>query len=358
MSYTEALLAASEDQNLTVTTLSTGLINKTFKVSILTTGSAFLLQEINRHVFPEPESLQDNYEKIWSHLQYGATPQTIPFPTTIPAPRSFLDGSFLFVDSQQKCWRLFEFIDKAVTIETPVNSDQAKKVAQTFGALTASFKNFESELLHKTIPGFHDLTLRFDQFQHSLHSRDFERLLKAAPIVDQLKKRERYVSLFEVMTSSEEFEKRLMHHDAKISNILFEEETGNVICAVDLDTCMSGYFFSDLGDMIRSMAASENEQSVGFNEIKIRKEYYDAIVSGYLSVMNELLTDAEKKYIHYAGLLMIYMQALRFITDYLNGDKYYRTDYPDQNSDRAKNQFLLLEQLENFLGEHYELKIS
>ena len=159
------------------------------------------------------------------------------------------------------------------------------------------------------------------------------------------------------MTESEEFEKRVMHHDAKISNILFSEETGQVICPVDFDTCMPGYFFSDLGDMIRSMACSEGENNTNYSEINIRKDFYEAILDGYMEVMQELLTDAEKKHIHYSGLLMIYMQALRFITDYLNGDLYYRTDYPEQNFDRAMNQLTLLQRLEEFLQTEYDFKM-
>ena len=148
-----------------------------------------------------------------------------------------------------------------------------------------------------------------------------------------------------------------MHHDAKISNILFSEETGQVICPVDLDTCMPGYFFSDLGDMIRSMACSEDESSSNFSEINIRKDFYESIVDGYMEVMQKLLTDSEKKFIHYSGLLMTYMQALRFLSDYLNGDMYYRTTYTEQNFDRAKNQLTLLQRLETFLSENYGIHV-
>jgi Ser/Thr protein kinase RdoA (MazF antagonist) len=147
-----------------------------------------------------------------------------------------------------------------------------------------------------------------------------------------------------------------MHHDAKIANVLFSNKTGKVICAVDFDTVMPGYFFSDLGDMIRSMVCSEDENSLHFNKIKIRKVFYEAIVSGYLMKMGKQLTDAEKKHIHYAGLLMIYMQAFRFLTDYLNGDVYYKINYPEHNFERAKNQLTLLQRLEDFLAVHYHLK--
>jgi hypothetical protein len=120
---------------------------------------------------------------------------------------------------------------------------------------------------------------------------------------------------------------------------------------------MPGYFFSDLGDMIRSMACSYDENSTEFDKITIRKKFYNAILEGYLMVMNKQLTDSEKKYIHYAGLLMIYMQSLRFLTDYLNGDIYYQISYPEQNFNRATNQLTLLGQLEKFLAAEYSFTV-
>lgn len=147
-----------------------------------------------------------------------------------------------------------------------------------------------------------------------------------------------------------------MHHDAKISNILFDS-SGKVICPVDLDTSMPGYFFSDLGDMIRSMVASQDEKDKELDKLYVRKEFYEAILDGYLSILENQLTEAEKKYIHFAGLAMICMQALRFLTDYLDGDIYYRIEYPEQNYDRAKNQLALLQKLEEFLEKQYGFSI-
>ncbi|HEY6063580.1 MAG TPA: aminoglycoside phosphotransferase family protein, partial [Chitinophagaceae bacterium] len=337
--------------------VTAGLINQTYKVIIRDNGYKFLLQQINRDVFPAPEKVQANYEKIWSYMYDEGPPPDISNPLLIPKPLNFLDDTKLFCDSHNRYWRKFEFIDGAQTFYNATNSIQARTVANVFGSITASFEFFDLNKLYITIPGFHDLSLRFRQFKQSLHKKNYERLQKAASIINQLKEKEHYASFYEVITASEEFGKRLMHHDAKISNILFSEETGQVICPVDFDTCMPGYFFSDLGDMIRSMACSEGENSSNYNEINIRKDFYESILDGYIEVMHELLTDSEKKYIHYSGLFMIYMQALRFLSDYLNEDNYYRTTYPEQNFVRAKNQLTLLQRLEEFLSVHYQFKI-
>ncbi len=349
--YSEALAAVNILDDSTVVSLSSGLINQTYKVTLHSNGSKFLLQQINESVFAEPGELQLNYETIWSWLEERKNKKAAPL--IIPRPLRFPGGSNLFCDSDKRYWRMVEFMEGTQTLAVAANPDQAGKVAETFARFTASFESFDISSLAITIPGFHDLSLRYRQFQSSLHSKNYERLLSAALLVEELKKREHYASFYEVMTGSDSFIQRVMHHDAKISNILFDEETGNVVCPVDLDTCMPGYFFSDLGDMIRSMACSEDENSTDFETIHIREDFYRAVLDSYLDKMSDHLTGTEKKYIHHSGILIIYMQALRFLSDYLDGDTYYRTDYPGQNLDRAKNQIALLQQLETFLRQHY-----
>ena len=350
--YQEALDAfANPFHEFSIEPIQAGLINRSFKVTSKLNGYSFLLQEINKNVFPEPGHVQSNYELLWKHLQS----EKIPF--VIPQPKYFPDDSALYCDSHDNYWRVFEFIYDGQTFKTAQTADQAHMVAQTFGSFTASFEDLDLSMLHITIPDFHNLSARYRQFQQSIHSGHYERLIKAADIINELKNRERYASFFDVLTESDAFRKRVTHHDAKIENVLFDATTGNVICPVDFDTVMPGYIFSDLGDMIRTMSCCKDENSIVVKEVSIRKDFYDAIVSGYLSVMEHQLSDAEKKYLHFSGLMMTYMQALRFLTDYLSGDIYYKTDYREQNLDRAKNQLILLKNLEEFLQQEYQFKI-
>ena len=350
--YQEALDAfSSPPQDYTVEPLNGGLINHSYKVTSKANAGAFVLQQINEKVFKDPEMVQRNYELLWKYLKK----EHIPF--TMPAPKYFVDKSPFFTDRHQHYWRIFEYMPGTVTKNIAETPDQSKAVAETFARFTAAFRNFESNVLHTTIPNFHNLSYRYKQFNTALHSGNFDRLATAALLVDELKKRERYVSFYEVLTESEEFKLRVMHHDAKIANILFDKDNGNVVCPVDFDTAMPGYYFSDIGDMIRTMACTQDENSTAIAELAIRKSYYEAIVSGYLSIIEYQLTPAEKKYIHYAGIIMIYMQSLRFLSDFLNGDKYYKINYPLQNYDRARNQITLLQQLENFLAANYQFKV-
>lgn len=329
--------------------LSGGLINHTFKVESKL-WPPFLLQQINQHVFTTPEDVQENYIHLVDFAEFEFTGLKLPLPNYYDSMKS------LYIDNAGNFWRAFEFIEDGKMLGIAEKPSQAKATAKTFAKFTAAYDDFNIDLLQETIPDFHNLSFRYTQFEESLNGEEYERMQKAMPLVEELKQRERYNFFYKEISESDEFPKRVMHHDAKIANILFSKTTGKVICPVDFDTSMPGYFFSDLGDMIRSMACSLDETSIDFDKITIRKEFYNAIVEGYLSVMEKQLTASEKRYIHYAGLLMIYMQALRYMADYLNGDLYYKINYPEQNFDRAKNQLILLKKLEEFLEKEFQFK--
>jgi len=199
------------------------------------------------------------------------------------------------------------------------------------------------------IPQFHDLAYRYDQFQTALSNGLPERIHSTQSLIEGLIARIKYVTFYEQMLYDPEFHLRMMHHDAKLSNVLIDSKTGKWICPIDLDTVMPGYFFSDLGDMIRSLCNTQAEDSIDPLHQQLRTDIYQALVQGYLLGMGDALTPTEQTHIHFAGPIMIYMQTLRFLTDHLNGDSYYRIDRPGQNLDRANNQFTLLNQLEQYL---------
>jgi thiamine kinase-like enzyme len=329
--------------------IKNGLINHSYKISC-ESGPTFLLQQINNKIFNKPQDVQENYFTIWHFAEFKFT------GLKLPAPYYCDKKTTLFIDSNENYWRAFEFISDATTLNIPKNPQQAKATAKAFAKFTAAFREFDIDQLKTIIPHFHDLSFRFEEMEQAEKGDLYERIAKAQPLLRELKERERYRHFYDIITGSHEFPLRVMHHDAKISNVLFSKTTGRVICPVDFDTVMPGYFFSDLGDMIRSMAGNYDENYLHCEKIRIRKNYYDAIISGYLSVMGKFLTDSEKKYIHYAGLLMIYMQAMRFLTDFMRGGIYYKVEYKGQNFDRALNQLTLLKRLEEFLKNEFDLR--
>lgn len=337
-----------EQDSVQVKQIGNGLINHSYQISCRQDPD-FFLQRINTAVFDKPEWLQQNYMEIWQYAEFEFT------GLRLPAPIHTVHRRTVFRDNYGQYWRAFEFIENAKTISTAEKPAQAKATARAFARFTLALEEMNTGLLKEVIPGFHDLGLRYRQFETSLQTELYERMAVAADLVKELKKRERYCHFFEIITSADEFPLRVMHHDAKISNVLFHEKTGKVICPVDYDTVMPGYYFSDLGDMIRSMASAAGENHSA--EPVIRKAFYEAIISGYTDVLGGILSSSERKYIHAAGLLMIYMQSLRFLTDYLNGDTYYQVNHEGENLERARNQLALLKNLEIFLQKEYQFVI-
>lgn len=349
ISYTPDLPEHSAGK-ITVEPIGGGLINHTYKITS-ELKPPLLLQQLNKNVFIKPKDVQDNYILISQYAEFEFTGLRLPYPKYINNKES------LFIDETGNYWRAFEFIEEGFIYTVADNPLQASAVARTFAKFTAAYSEFNTGLLKTVIPDFHNLSFRYQQFENSLQTEQYERMHKALPLIEELKQRERYKHFYELITeSAAEFPQRVMHHDAKITNVLFDKKNKKVICPVDFDTVMPGYFFSDLGDMIRSMVCDKDENSADFDGLSIRKDFYDAILSGYMRGIQDELTASEKKYIHYPGILMLYMQALRFLTDYLTGDLYYHISYPEQNFNRAKNQLILLQKLEEFLLHHYQFK--
>ena len=182
------------------------------------------------------------------------------------------------------------------------------------------------------------------EFLQALENGNRQRIAESADLISSLTQHVNIVTEYGNIKTNPEFKLRVTHHDTKISNVLFNPD-GKGICVIDLDTVMPGYFISDMGDMMRTYLSPVSEEEKDFERIAVRDDFYKAIVKGYYSEMKNELTETEKKYFFYAGTFMIYMQALRFITDYLNDDKYYGAKYPRHNYVRAKNQLVLLERL-------------
>ncbi|HEY4877277.1 MAG TPA: phosphotransferase, partial [Puia sp.] len=195
-----------------------------------------------------------------------------------------------------------------------------------------------------------------EQFENAVDESSIILLSKATHIISELRQRKNLVDFFQSTQNNPAYPNRVMHHDCKITNILFDKKTEQVICPVDMDTVMPGKFFSDLGDMIRTMICTVDENSSDWEVIEIRPTFYKAILEGYLKGIGNIFSAEEIKNIHYSGLILIYMQSMRFVTDFLQSDIYYKINYPEQNLNRALNQLILLEKLKEFLEKEYRFK--
>lgn len=329
---------------LSVEKIGNGLINHSWKLEF-TAMPALFLQCINQVVFTDPFAIQNNYMRLWEHKA----------GFRLPEPFYFSPGQALFRDPRGDYWRAFSFIPGTVSFSTAASPAMATETALAFAGFTAAFCRLDLRQLATVIPAFHDLGKRFSGFKASLETPAPGRETGTEMISRELLGRENYVTLFSFIRDSGLFPERVMHHDAKIGNVLFDADTGKLSAVVDYDTVMPGFFYSDLGDLVRSMTCQEDENNNGVPVI--RKDFYEAIINGYTEGLDGVLTTDEKKWIHAPGLLLTYMQALRFLTDHHLGDLYYQVQYPGQNLERARNQFGLLKGLEQFLSEAYGFTI-
>ncbi|MFM6925696.1 MAG: phosphotransferase enzyme family protein [Ferruginibacter sp.] len=315
-----------------------GLINATWKIADELGTPKYILQKINQQVFKHPDDIAFNIRLIDNYLKTHFSDYLFvsPVVTTRGEELVHADDSF---------YRMFPFIAGSHTIDVVEKPQQAYEAAKQFGRFTKFLSGFNASALKITLPDFHNLTLRYQQFESALEKGNPQRIAESKDLVATIKQNKRIVDEFEL--HKEKFKLRVTHHDTKISNVLFDEKEQG-FCVIDLDTVMPGYFISDVGDMMRTYLCPVSEEEKNFSKVIIRKEFYDAIVDGYLSEMGVELTEIEKQYFNYAGEFMIYMQAIRFLTDHLNEDTYYGAKYEGHNFVRAGNQVTLLQKLQEF----------
>lgn len=329
---------------LQVEKLSNGLINHTYKTTF-PDGEVFLLQSINTTVFKDPDILQWNYQKIRQHFLKENSYR-------LPGILKTRDGDLLYKGNNY-VWRCFEYIKNTYSPMISSTPDQAWLVASCFGNFSAKLFNLDPGEIQTVLPGFHDLALRFSQFTAALRGTTESRRQAAASLISQALEQEYLVDFYKkVQADPRNFPLHILHHDCKIANILFKNEDNKIYCPIDLDTTQPGLFFSDIGDMIRSMVPNFPENHPNANELVIRGDFYEAIREGYLDSMHAHLAAEEMAQIDMTGKVIVYMQALRFLTDYLNQDVYYQISYPEQNLDRAANQFKLLQLLIQYIEGH------
>ena len=310
-----------------------GLIHKTFVVE-KDNEKVFILQEVNTGVFKWPENIADNVNLLSNWLLKSNSDTILPSPLKTKDNRNFHVEKGIY-------FRLIPFVKGSHSINQCDEPDQAFEAAMQFGNFTASFRAFDVRQLKDSIIDFHNLTFRWKQFRDALINGNQDRIRQTSSIISQMEAEFNIVAFYEKILASGSFKSRVTHHDTKISNVLFNHSNKGV-CVIDLDTVMPGYFISDLGDMFRTYLSPANEEETDVGLVEARREYYLAIVEGYKEKMSDQMTEEELTHLHYAGDFMIYMQALRFFTDYLNDDKYYHINNPENNLHRTVNQLKLL----------------
>ncbi len=311
--------------------IGNGHINNTYKLTVDT--ESYVLQEINSKVFKNPQLIIDNTIIISEYLKTNFDDYLFIHPIKT------IENQAVFIENG-RYWRLVNYI-QGESIEKANNEHQVYEAAKQYATLTKVLKDCKIDNLQQTIPHFHDLLYRYDLLLDAIHNANPIRYKKVSKLLAIAQSHDPILIHYKHLIQHNLLPIRIMHHDAKIGNILFDDYFCG-ICVVDIDTLIPGNIISDIGDMMRTCLSPVDESSVEFEKIESRLTYFEAIIRGYFETLNDEISTIEVNNIVFGGKYMVFMQAIRFLTDYLNNDQYYPIQYATQNYNRAKNQFILL----------------
>jgi serine/threonine protein kinase len=322
--------------------LASGHINDTY---LITTSKKpdVILQRINEGVFKDVPGLIKNKVMISEHLQkklshLPKSERDRKVLTFIPAK----DGLPFYNEKSGNYWNMMVYIEDSITYETVLNEAIAYEGGKLIGGFLNLTSDFDANLLIEVIPKFHDMTFRFSQFEDALKIASPKRLHSAFQEIKNVWKYKNEMHLLQQLKESGKLKERVTHNDTKIANILFDKNNKG-LCVIDTDTVMSGIVHYDFGDAIRTICNTAAEDEKNLEKVHFNITFYKAYKKGFLEEIKDNLTPTELEHLPLSAKTMIFIMALRFLTDYLNNDIYYKTDFEDHNLVRSKNQFKLLE---------------
>lgn len=325
--------------------LRIGFINDSFIVSAKRVGeTSYCLQRINHHIFKDVEGLMRNIEIVTSHIREKlliAREQDIERKVLHLIPTK--KGKLFYKTPEGDYWRLYVLVEPA-TSQEKVTPTSAELTGEAFGRFQCQLADLPFDALCESIPNFHNMEFRLKQLDEALAADPVGRKAACGDIIAEIDKRRDEMCLAERLFREGKLVKHINHCDTKVNNVLFDEE-GRPICIVDLDTVMPGFVFSDFGDFMRTAANKGLEDDPNLDNIRVDLEVFEAYTRGYLKEAT-FLTDLEKELLPYGCRLLSYMQTVRFFTDWINGDTYYKIAYPEHNLVRTKAQLRLVEEQE------------
>lgn len=329
--------------------ITAGHINDTYIVEYkLENGSTvrYLLQRINTNVFKMPVELMENVMGVTAHLrkkiaENGGDP-TRETLTVFPAK----DGKNYYMANDGGCWRMYNFVEDTFSISELTNPEDFRNAAISFGSFQKLLADYPIDTLYETIPNFHNTPSRFRDFLEALDKNLSGRKDEALPEIDFVLAREKDCGVIVDLLEKGQLPLRVTHNDTKLNNILFDNTTKKGLCVVDLDTVMPGSSLYDFGDSIRFGANTAAEDEKDLSKVSLSLEYFKAYVEGYLESAGESLTEKEIDLLPFSAKLLTLECGIRFLADFVNGDIYFKTEYPEHNLVRARTQFKLVEDIE------------
>ena len=328
----------------------TGHINDTFQVTFDQGGTIvhYILQRVNTNVFRKPEELMENFVRVTGHIGRKIREERKLHPETrhrtlevVPAR----DGKPFVRDAAGNFFRCYVFVENARTYDILETTDQAYQAAAAFGRFQADLADLDGRL-HETIPNFHNTPSRLAALEQAVKEDRAGRLKQVAPELDFILARRDETSRLIDLQAAGELTERTTHNDTKLNNVLIDDLTGDGICVIDLDTVMPGLSLYDFGDMVRAGTSPAEEDEVDLAKVGMRFEMYEALYRGFLSSAGSFLTEAERENLPFSGKLITFEIAIRFLTDYLEGDVYFKVKRPEHNLERCRNQLRMVESIE------------
>ena len=324
----------SEAEIASVVKIDTGHINSSFLITNVR-NEKFVLQEINQNIFKNPEWVIDNLIRINDHLSASV------YPYRIAKLRYTKNNKPSYYDKSD-FWRAIEYIEDTTNLLVCPNAEMAFKSAETYGLFVKYLCGLNPKEIKETIPNFRDPQKRYNELESAIKVNYHNRADAAGELITQAKKHKPIIIEYE--NAIVNLPIRLVHNDTKISNLLFNKDLSKVKAIIDLDTVMPGYVINDFGDLVRSICNPAAEDEADLSKVIFNVDYYNSLLKGFLSALNQTITAEEKAGLVTGAKTIIYTQFIRFLSDYLNGDIYYKSDYKEQNLHRAKVQLHLLKQ--------------
>jgi Phosphotransferase enzyme family len=307
----------------------------------------FLLQHINRYVFHEPALLMENMVRVTRHVAAHLQRDGVSEPgrrvlALVPTRR----GDTHHAEPDGEVWRLMPFIEGTRSTEGAETVEEAESAARAFGNFLRQLADLPDPPLHETIPHFHDTPSRLDALERAVAGDAASRVATAGREIEALLDRRSLGHALAVLVAEDPSLLRNAHNDAKVSNVLFDLETGEPLCVVDLDTVMPGLALHDFGDLVRSAVSDSAEDERNLDRVRVRVGVFGALARGFVAGAGDLLSPLERSHLVTAARVIVLEQAVRFLSDHLDGDPYDRVSRKDHNLDRARTQLRLLESLE------------
>lgn len=335
-----------------------GHINDTFAVyTQKPNGDAerFIMQRINTNTFKNPAGLMENICGVTQHLRNiiakngGDTERETM--NVLPTK----EGKPYYPDSDNGAWRVYIFVEGTVCLQKVENAEDFYTVAETFGNFQNLLADYPAATLHETIVAFHDTPSRFANFEKALAADKMGRAKDVAAEIAFVQARKADCSVLKDLLTAGKLPLRVTHNDTKLNNVLIDKATGKGICVIDLDTVMPGLSLHDFGDSIRFGANDCAEDEPDLSKVNFSLPLYETFTKGFLSAAGKALTETEKEYLPWGAKLMTLECGMRFLTDYLEGDTYFKTHRPGQNLDRCRTQFKLVQDMENVWAEMHSI---